>query len=100
MYGLSEISAMQSQLVCSGCRSILVYPRGATNVCCALCNSVTSVPPPGTTFLLLFFPHFFSHFLCSSRMFNQPKIFLLVFIYILFVCKMLPVDEKEQEKAI
>ncbi|KAJ9691375.1 hypothetical protein PVL29_013530 [Vitis rotundifolia] len=38
---------MQSQLVCNGCRSILVYPRGATNVCCALCNSVTSVPPPG-----------------------------------------------------
>ncbi|KAK4254781.1 hypothetical protein QN277_010111 [Acacia crassicarpa] len=38
---------MQSQLVCSGCRSILLYPRGATNVCCALCNTVTSVPPPG-----------------------------------------------------
>lgn len=40
-------SAMQSHLMCNGCRSILVYPRGATNVCCALCNSVTSVPPPG-----------------------------------------------------
>lgn len=39
---------MQSQLVCSGCRSILLYPGGATNVCCALCNTVTSVPPPGT----------------------------------------------------
>lgn len=36
-----------SQLVCSGCRSILLYPRGATNVCCALCNTITSVPPPG-----------------------------------------------------
>ncbi|KAF7842269.1 protein LSD1-like [Senna tora] len=39
--------AMQSQLVCSGCRSILLYPRGATNVCCALCSTITSVPPPG-----------------------------------------------------
>ncbi|KAM0006825.1 putative transcription factor Znf-LSD family [Helianthus debilis subsp. tardiflorus] len=38
---------MQSQIVCSGCRSILLYPRGASNVCCALCNIVTSVPPPG-----------------------------------------------------
>ncbi|GMI81918.1 LESION SIMULATING DISEASE 1, CHILLING SENSITIVE 4 [Hibiscus trionum] len=38
---------MQSQLVCSGCRSILLYPRGATNVCCALCNTITQVPPPG-----------------------------------------------------
>ncbi|XP_058196819.1 protein LSD1 [Rhododendron vialii] len=38
---------MQSQLVCSGCRTVLLYPRGATNVCCALCNAITSVPPPG-----------------------------------------------------
>ncbi|OVA07805.1 zinc finger protein [Macleaya cordata] len=38
---------MQSQLVCSGCRSILLYPRGAANVCCAICNTITSVPPPG-----------------------------------------------------
>ncbi|KAE8728719.1 Protein LSD1 [Hibiscus syriacus] len=38
---------MQNQLVCSGCRSILLYPRGATNVCCAICNTVTQVPPPG-----------------------------------------------------
>ncbi|XP_019435339.1 PREDICTED: protein LSD1-like isoform X2 [Lupinus angustifolius] len=38
---------MQSQLVCNGCRNILLYPRGATNVCCALCNTITSVPPPG-----------------------------------------------------
>ncbi|KAH0985229.1 hypothetical protein GBA52_012406 [Prunus armeniaca] len=40
--------SMQSQLVCSGCRSILLYPRGATNVCCALCNIITPVPPPVT----------------------------------------------------
>ncbi|OWM74688.1 protein LSD1 [Punica granatum] len=38
---------MQSQLVCSGCRNTLLYPRGATNVLCALCRSITSVPPPG-----------------------------------------------------
>lgn len=38
---------MQSQLVCSGCRTVLLYPRGATNVCCAICNVVTSVPPAG-----------------------------------------------------
>ncbi|PWA35396.1 Zinc finger, LSD1-type [Artemisia annua] len=38
---------MQSQIVCSGCRSILVYPKGASNVCCVLCNAVTSAPPPG-----------------------------------------------------
>lgn len=39
---------MQNQLVCSGCRSILLYPRGASNVSCAICNAVTPVPSPGT----------------------------------------------------
>ncbi|KAI4368044.1 hypothetical protein MLD38_016653 [Melastoma candidum] len=39
--------SMQSQLVCSGCRSTLLYPRGATNVRCALCSIITPVPPPG-----------------------------------------------------
>lgn len=38
---------MQSQLACSGCRSILLYPRGASSVCCAICNAVTPVPLPG-----------------------------------------------------
>ncbi|KAF8042288.1 hypothetical protein BT93_A0801 [Corymbia citriodora subsp. variegata] len=38
---------MQSQLVCIGCRSILLYPRGSSNVCCALCSTINSVPPPG-----------------------------------------------------
>ncbi|MCD7465183.1 histone demethylase SWIRM1 [Datura stramonium] len=38
---------MQSQLMCSGCRTILLYPRGASNVCCAVCNALTPVPPPG-----------------------------------------------------
>jgi len=37
----------QSQLVCSGCRNLLMYPVGATSVCCAVCNAVTAVPPPG-----------------------------------------------------
>ncbi|MBA0871663.1 hypothetical protein Goshw_028742, partial [Gossypium schwendimanii] len=41
------IADMQSQIVCSGCRSNLLYPRGATNVCCALCNTITQVPLPG-----------------------------------------------------
>nr|GMD74781.1 protein LOL1 [Ipomoea batatas] len=38
----------QSQLVCSGCRNLLMYPVGATSVCCAVCSAVTAVPPPGT----------------------------------------------------
>ncbi|KAK4386422.1 protein LOL1 [Sesamum angolense] len=38
---------MQSQLVCNGCRTILLYPCGATNVCCAVCNTVTAVPQAG-----------------------------------------------------
>ncbi|MBA0774610.1 hypothetical protein Gotri_009809 [Gossypium trilobum] len=41
------IADMQSEVVCSRCRNILLYPRGATNVCCALCNTITQVPPPG-----------------------------------------------------
>ncbi|KAF8115036.1 hypothetical protein N665_0030s0082 [Sinapis alba] len=35
---------MQDQLVCHGCRNTLMYPRGATNVRCALCNTVNMVP--------------------------------------------------------
>ncbi|KAK1397036.1 hypothetical protein POM88_006899 [Heracleum sosnowskyi] len=38
----------QSQLVCSGCVNLLLYPVEATSVCCAVCKAVTSVPPPGT----------------------------------------------------
>ncbi|KAL4323560.1 hypothetical protein GQ457_11G021090 [Hibiscus cannabinus] len=41
-------SGAQSQLVCSGCRNLLLYPVGATSVCCAVCNAVNPVPPPGT----------------------------------------------------
>ncbi|XP_048491259.1 protein LSD1 isoform X3 [Beta vulgaris subsp. vulgaris] len=40
-------SNMQSQLVCNGCRTILLYPRGAPNVRCAVCNTVTPVQSPG-----------------------------------------------------
>ncbi|XP_040871108.1 protein LOL1-like isoform X1 [Glycine max] len=39
-------NGVQSQLVCSGCRNLLVFPVGATSVCCAVCNAVTAVPPP------------------------------------------------------
>ncbi|WOL03390.1 protein LSD1 [Canna indica] len=38
---------MQSQIICSGCRSILSYPREAASVFCALCNMLNSVPSPG-----------------------------------------------------
>lgn len=38
----------QSQLVCTGCRNLLMYPAGATSVCCAVCSTVTAVPAPGT----------------------------------------------------
>ena len=44
------ITAMQSQQVCGGCRTILLYPRGAANVYCAVCNVVTTVPPPGMVY--------------------------------------------------
>lgn len=37
----------QGQLICSGCRTLLVYPQGANNVRCALCSFVTAVPPHG-----------------------------------------------------
>ncbi|XP_010449175.1 PREDICTED: protein LSD1 isoform X1 [Camelina sativa] len=37
---------MQDQLVCHGCRNLLMYPRGASNVRCALCNTINMVPPP------------------------------------------------------
>ncbi|THU46852.1 hypothetical protein C4D60_Mb09t09290 [Musa balbisiana] len=39
---------MQSQLVCSGCRSILLYPRGATDVRCAICSTITAAASPGS----------------------------------------------------
>lgn len=65
-FGLAD---MQSQLVCSGCRTVLLYPSGATNVCCAICNMVTSVPPAGnacySSFLCLLatYFHIWSHWI-------------------------------------
>ncbi|CAA6669912.1 unnamed protein product [Spirodela intermedia] len=38
---------MQSQLVCAGCRNLLLYPRGSANVCCAVCSTITPVSTPG-----------------------------------------------------
>ncbi|CAN8274380.1 unnamed protein product [Cochlearia groenlandica] len=35
---------MQDQLTCHGCRVTLLYPRGATNVRCALCHNINMVP--------------------------------------------------------
>lgn len=48
---LSIDAGTQSQLVCSGCRNLLLYPAGATSVCCAVCNAVTAVPPPGNFYI-------------------------------------------------
>lgn len=50
---LVSCSGGQSQLVCSGCRNLLLYPQGAKSVCCAVCRAVTTVPPPGN---LIFSP--------------------------------------------
>ncbi|XP_043689862.1 protein LSD1-like [Telopea speciosissima] len=44
---------MQSQLVCNGCRNLLLYPRGATNVRCAICNMITPAPLPGMEMALI-----------------------------------------------
>ncbi|KAF0929051.1 hypothetical protein E2562_015166, partial [Oryza meyeriana var. granulata] len=43
----------QSQLVCSGCCNLLMYPAGATSVCCAVCSTVTAVPASGTEMVQL-----------------------------------------------
>uniref|UniRef100_A0A0E0HJH2 Zinc finger LSD1-type domain-containing protein n=1 Tax=Oryza nivara TaxID=4536 RepID=A0A0E0HJH2_ORYNI len=36
----------QSQLVCSGCCNLLMYPAGAMSVCCTVRSTVTAVPAP------------------------------------------------------
>ncbi|KAJ6423159.1 hypothetical protein OIU84_024148 [Salix udensis] len=65
---------MQSQVVCRGCASVLLYPSGATNVCCALCSIVTSIPSPGMDMAqlicrgcrsLLMYPHGATSVRCS-----------------------------------
>ncbi|XP_076908050.1 protein LOL2-like [Bidens hawaiensis] len=46
---------MQSQIVCSGCRSILIYPRGgASSVCCALCMEMDQLICGGCRTLLMY----------------------------------------------
>eukprot|EP00271_Cylindrocystis_brebissonii_P015811 TRINITY_DN38841_c0_g1_i1.p1 TRINITY_DN38841_c0_g1~~TRINITY_DN38841_c0_g1_i1.p1 ORF type:complete len:164 (+),score=15.27 TRINITY_DN38841_c0_g1_i1:403-894(+) len=37
----------QGQVVCAGCRVLLNHPSNATRVRCALCSTITPVPPPG-----------------------------------------------------
>jgi len=49
-----SIPGMQSQIVCHACRTVLLYPRGASSVCCAVCQAITTVPPPGTYWMLGF----------------------------------------------
>ncbi|KAG2445588.1 hypothetical protein HXX76_000200 [Chlamydomonas incerta] len=34
----------QSHLVCGGCRCLLMYPQGASNVRCSRCGHITSAP--------------------------------------------------------
>lgn len=50
------IREMQEQLVCRGCRTTLMYPRGAINVCCALCRTIN--PPQGNKKTLSVFGSF------------------------------------------
>ncbi|GFP97457.1 protein lsd1 [Phtheirospermum japonicum] len=39
-----------AQLICGGCRTLLMYTRGATSVRCSCCHTVNLVPD--STFLL------------------------------------------------
>ncbi|CAK9321520.1 unnamed protein product [Citrullus colocynthis] len=41
------VTCCQSQIVCSGCKNLLMYPAGATSICCALCHVVSPVPTSG-----------------------------------------------------
>lgn len=87
------IAGMQSQLVCSGCRNVLVYPRGAANVCCAICNTITSVPPAGLSpslfhFILALHSSNVSRLTCLYRymiLIKKTFIFLLLHFYADFV---------------
>uniref|UniRef100_A0A0A0L592 Zinc finger LSD1-type domain-containing protein n=1 Tax=Cucumis sativus TaxID=3659 RepID=A0A0A0L592_CUCSA len=38
------VTCCQNQIMCSGCKNLLIYPAGATSICCALCHAVTPVP--------------------------------------------------------
>lgn len=50
-------SAMQSQIVCCGCRSVLLYPRGSMEVRCAICSTVTRAAP-GTPFTFFYLSYY------------------------------------------
>ncbi|KAG2581392.1 hypothetical protein PVAP13_6KG032000 [Panicum virgatum] len=39
---------MQDQLICSGCKRVLQYRRGATGVCCPSCSTFTAANPSGS----------------------------------------------------
>ncbi|XP_078162715.1 protein LOL2-like isoform X2 [Carex rostrata] len=43
----SEPIRRPSQIVCSGCRSLLIFPAGAPTVLCGACNTVMTVYPQG-----------------------------------------------------
>ncbi|CAK0787503.1 hypothetical protein CVIRNUC_010723 [Coccomyxa viridis] len=42
-----QYASRQSQVVCGGCTTLLMFPQGAQNVRCARCGHITSVPPAG-----------------------------------------------------
>ncbi|KAL9268083.1 LOL2-like protein [Drosera capensis] len=46
---IDQFSGMRSQIVCNGCRSLLLYPADATNVRCAVCQTITPVQPTVAT---------------------------------------------------
>jgi LSD1 subclass zinc finger protein len=48
LFPSSSVAGMQNQIVCRGCRTVLLYPQGAPSVFCAVCQAITTVPPPGT----------------------------------------------------
>ncbi|CAL5355780.1 unnamed protein product [Camellia sinensis] len=69
----------QSQLVCSGCRNLLLYPVGATSVCCAVCNAVTAVPPRGARKWLSWFVEAVTPYSCTfvERLVYNARVVIL-----------------------
>ncbi|KAJ4811416.1 LSD1 zinc finger family protein [Rhynchospora pubera] len=43
----NEPVRMHNRIVCSGCRTLLIYPAGAATVQCGACNIITAVYPQG-----------------------------------------------------
>ncbi|MCE3050319.1 histone demethylase SWIRM1 [Datura stramonium] len=46
MRQLAAVGMEMAQLICGGCRTLLMHPRGATSVRCACCHTVNLVPGP------------------------------------------------------